>query len=103
MDSTEIHLVSCGTGTEYDGISNSANPRYITRGPTYRTLVISLAWRVLQPFNNVERIDDSANHEDDLRFPTDHHDDWADDQMEDSVFQLMRQIYRDRVYSWIET
>lgn len=102
LDLIETRSRSCGTWTGYDGIRDSVYPQYITRGPTYHALVLSLAWRIFQSPSGDESADNFAS-EDDLWFPVFHHDDWADNQMDSAVFRSMRQIHRDHVYSWIET
>ncbi|KAJ3720140.1 hypothetical protein C8R42DRAFT_111311 [Lentinula raphanica] len=82
--------------------------------PRYRTLVLSLAWHL---FN--EKISDESPHEqssaflffsrqyppadwDDLTFPPQHHDDWADDPMSMSVRHRMEQEHSDCIYSWMK-
>lgn len=103
LDSTETRSLSCGTWTGYDDIRDSVYSRRITGGPTYRTLVLSSAWRLFSSPNEDERAQESANEVDLLLFPMDHHDDWADTRMTVSVFQSMWQTHKEHVYSWIES
>lgn len=102
LDSTEIRLISRGTRIGDVDMRDSVDPRYITQGPTYRALVLSLAWKLFQSPVYDERAQNSANAAE-LRFPSDHHDDWIDNQTSIPVFQSMRQAHKDRVYSWIDS
>ncbi|KAJ3772759.1 hypothetical protein FB446DRAFT_735489 [Lentinula raphanica] len=81
-------------------------------GPRYRTLVLSLAWHLFK-----EKIPNNLTHDpssaslffarqdppaewDDLTFPIQHHDSWADEPMSISVFHRMEREHKDCVYSW---
>ena len=89
------------------------DPSYTTGGPRYRALVLSLAWRLFQDDFNTSKSQTAATINfffrspepswDELLFPSDDHDDWAETQLPGSVFQTMEQTHRDRVYSWIES
>ncbi|KAE9392504.1 hypothetical protein BT96DRAFT_1000305 [Gymnopus androsaceus JB14] len=97
-------------------IADPHYPFYNPRGPRYRALVLLLAWRVFQDDLNAPKSQTASTIHffsqgpelswDELRFirfPSYHHDDWAETQLPASVFQTMEQTHRDRVYSWIES
>ncbi|KAJ3795360.1 hypothetical protein GGU11DRAFT_747125 [Lentinula aff. detonsa] len=86
---------------------------YSVSGPRYRTLVLSLAWRLFneEPHGSIIQYHFSASmffmrqnpppNWDNLRFPIHHHDNWADDLMNASVYHQMEREHKECVYSWI--
>ncbi|KAJ3896406.1 hypothetical protein GG344DRAFT_72238 [Lentinula edodes] len=120
LDSTFSRLSELGTlsldvnvtdGSDYSS-DNSVS------GPRYRTLVLSLSWRL---FNEEPQGDGNGSIPeyqssaswffskqnpppdwDDLSFPMQHHDNWADDLMSASVYHRKEQEHKDCVYSWIK-
>ncbi|KAJ3748522.1 hypothetical protein DFH05DRAFT_1520119 [Lentinula detonsa] len=86
---------------------------YSVSGPRYRTLVLSLAWCLFneEPHGSIIQDHFSASmffmrqnpppNWDNLRFPIYHHDNWADDLMNASVYHQMEREHKECVYSWI--
>ncbi|KAE9394795.1 hypothetical protein BT96DRAFT_1022347 [Gymnopus androsaceus JB14] len=111
----ETHLLSCSALSSHEcdsDIPDSDDPRYITGGPRYRALVLSLAKRTfllyepdtgmsLEEMKPMVLISQSTELSicDERRFPSDHHDDWADSSVGSAEYL---QTYRDRIYSWVE-